>query len=926
MTSKNISSVGGSSPAPPSTHLNTETVQVGDTLSDIALRLGTTEEELLKANPNLAKGLQAGQELKLPVKSAETPAPKSQLEAPKDVIEKPMSPTLLDQMLKPGTGGQIPGGPVLAGTDFALKSALFVGPGIAAAYGLLNADQSKAFSEVEKTPGYDQLAEYQHMRLRRGFEKLSGDKLKNEVTKLQEKIGTIQTLRTHGAWKDLGTDLQNQIADQVFKSPGTGPQDTADFQKKLDSYQNLKGHNAWKTLDPKQRERIADTIFKGPPKNLAQETADLQKKFDAIQTLSGHNAWKKLDPALQQKVSDQMLKTPVGKLPQETADVQKKFDSIETVVGHNAWKELGPAQQQKVEDQLLKSPVGKLPQETTDIQKRLDAVQTLSGHNAWKELQPEQKQKVSDQLLKLSGDQLKQKTTQLQKEFDSIEKMAQHDAWKTLGPDQKQKFTDPVMTLTGQRLKQHLDQTEKKFDVIKSLTTQPLWGKLVPDDQHKIAGQLIKVSDRNLAQTTDNLKGTIDMIGTMRSNSVDPEKTLDKLLTLETESPTAYKKMSAPFTEAQTQINASANKQKASTDIRDMLNLTLDRGAGDRNRKEFEAKPEIFSRFVKQYAKDPADFDQVRTELKDTPAKLLVHWANPDKVGVEFGGGAAIADAALTKVYRDKNIAAGDHPKFKHALNVLVMNEGRLDNVNAWDSGVFSLGLSQWTTHAGSLAGPLAEFQRTNPQKFQQMLPGVTINGDEVSYNGKSLKATNTRSSSSIVGNLNQSEIVKMSKMLTALGKDPDFQAIELKTAVDEVRQTENYGVGTHSVSDYITSNRNLGHLVDFHANRPAWIPLSFRASVENTAKEFGMTATAPSRQELLAALKDKVEKDPEFKKKFSEAEFNNLKTDAGRATFLEQHLMEGFKEDFIAREGDASHRQGLRDRWTKTDGYYNTH
>lgn len=930
MTGKDISSVGGSSSTPSVTQLDTETVQIGETLADVALRLGTTEEELLKANPNLAKGIQPGQELKLPDRPAETPTPKSQFQISKDVMEKPTAPTFLDEMLKPGTGGPIPGGQPLPGTELAFQAGMFGGPGIAAGYAYLNDEQLKAYHQLENSPGWDSIAEYQRMQIRRNLSKLSGDKLNNEVTKTQEKFGSIQTLKSHAGWKDLGTEQQQKLSDQILKSPGTNlPQETADLQKKLDSIQTLKGHNAWKTLAPTQQQKLSETIFKSPPNKLGQETTDLQKKFDAIQTLSGHNAWKRLDATQQQRVSDQMLKSPVSKLPQETADFQKKFDSIETVVGHNTWKDLTPGQQQKVSDQILKSPVGQLPQQTAEIQKRFDSIKTLTGHNAWKELVPEQKQKISDQILKLSGNQLKDGTAKLQKEFDSIEKMTQHDAWKTLGPAQKQKLTDPVMQLTGPKLKQHLEQTEKRFDVIKSLTTQPSWKNLVADDQQKIAGQILKVSDRNLAQTTDNLKGTADMIGAMRANKVDPEKTLDKLLALETQGPTAYKKMTGAFTEAQTQINSSTDKLKTSTNIRDMINLSLDRGTGDRNHKEIDAKPEIFSRFVKQHAKDPADFEEVRNALKDTPAKLLVHWANTEKVGVEFGGGAAIADAALTKLYRDKNIPAGEQSKYKHGLNILTRVEGRLDNVNAWDTGVFSLGIRQWTTHQGSLAGPLKKFQTENPAKFQQMLPGVTINGDEVSFNGKSLKEAGTRKSKDIVGNLTQSEIVKLSKMLNAVGKDPDFQAIQLGESVDRIKQIENMRVGTNNIGSYITSDRNLGHIVDFDPNRPAWVQPSFSEAVENTAKEFGMTATAPSRQELLNALKDKVEKDPDFQKKIKEkygdAVLNNLKSDSGRASFVEQRLMEGFKEQFIGREGDSSHQQGLRNRWRNTDAYYDS-
>jgi hypothetical protein len=241
-----------------------------------------------------------------------------------------------------------------------------------------------------------------------------------------------------------------------------------------------------------------------------------------------------------------------------------------------------------------------------------------------------------------------------------------------------------------------------------------------------------------------------------------------------------------------------------------------------------------------------------------------------------------------------------------------------------------SLGIKQWTTHQGSLAGPLKEFETANPAKFRELLPGVTITGDEVKYNGKSLKEGPGRSSKDIVGNLTQTEIMNLSKMLHAVGKDPDFQAIQLSKSVDGIKNIENMRIGTNTISSYITRDSSLGHLVDYDPNRPAWVQPSFRESVENTAKEFGLTAAAPSRQELLDALKDKVEKDADFQKKIKDeggdALLNKLKTDAGRATFLEDRLMNGFREQFIGRERDSDHQAGLRARWRKTDEYYRTH
>ena len=600
-----------------------------------------------------------------------------------------------------------------------------------------------------------------------------------------------------------------------------------------------------------------------------------------------------------------------------------------------AWKGLSEPQQTQIAKNLSRLKGDKLKQEVAKTQEQFKSIETLQGHAGWKALDSKQQEKVTGDILKLSGSKLKQETTDVSKKFDAIATMSGNAAWKSLSPAQQHSLTDPALKLTGANFKNHVDQSKAKLDSIASLAGQPSWGKLSAAEQQRAADTLLKVSGGNatqlaahLKQATANVQGTVDFVASLKSNSVDSGKTLDHLLDMEAKNPKAYEKMATVLGDAQKQIDGSKTKQTTATDVRDMINLSVDRGVADRAHKDVvEAKTEIAKRFVKQYSADPTDFAATRDALKNTTAHLVVHWANSDKVGMDVQQGGAIPDAALRSLYTAKSIPAGQQTKYAQALQVLVKREGALDAINTYDTGIVSVGVRQWTTHQGSLAAPLREFQRAHPDKFTRLLPGVEVRGDEILYNGKSLMEGHGKHSGDLVGGLKQSEIAELTTKFHNLSLDPDFQAVQLSSATDRIDTIRNMRIGPHKIDDYIPSNRSLGHLVDFDANRPGWVNNSFSEAVQHQAADLGLKSATPSRSELLAGLKEKVEKDKDYQEKLKQRYGANildqLKTDGGRSDFLEKRLVESFRDQFVGREANAAHAAALRNRYNETEAYY---
>lgn len=602
-----------------------------------------------------------------------------------------------------------------------------------------------------------------------------------------------------------------------------------------------------------------------------------------------------------------------------------------------AWNVLSDGQKTQITKNLSKLSGKQLTAEVDRLKERFQAIQTVSGRGGWGQLSPTAQQGISDQLLKLSGDKLKNEVTRVGGQFDSIEKLSQHPAWGVLSPEQKAKLTDPMLKLSGDKLKQHITLTGERLDSLKTISGQPSWKNLEPKQQQSISDHILKTSHANLSQTTQNVQSTADFVASMKNNSVDSGNTLDKLLKLEAQNPKSYVKMTSAFTEAGKQIDAAKDKKAVATDIKDMVNFSLDRGVGSKKYPDsVDGKGEIVNRFLTQYKSDPADFGKVRDLLKNSPnAQLSVHWHHPDKIGVGILGTKPVTQSDLDKA----TIPAGERTRYKHAIGNLLEREGKYDDLNAYDDGIISIGYTQWSTHQGSLYKPMEALQKANPQKFATLFPGITMERpDKILYNGKSLHIAPGRDVPGILTDLKQSELIELSDMFNKAGKDPDFQTAQLQVGVNHVNDILDYKVGTHKLGDYVKSDRALGQIVSFDAGRPGWINTSFSDGVKDVAKDLGFTTAAPSRQEMLDTLKlklegdkaKKIEPDKDFleklQQKYGKDILDKLKTPDGREEFLEKRLTEAFRDNLIATDkahfgaGDA---QRFRERFQATEAYY---
>ena len=118
---------------------------------------------------------------------------------------------------------------------------------------------------------------------------------------------------------------------------------------------------------------------------------------------------------------------------------------------------------------------------------------------------------------------------------------------------------------------------------------------------------------------------------------------------------------------------------------------------------------------------------------------------------------------------------------------------------------------------------------------------------------------------------------------------------------------------------------------------------ITFRPTVTDLAKDLGLSGT-PSRQELLDALKVKLEgkPDPKDPKKLLEPPdkafieqlekkypgiVDKSKTDSGREAFLDKRLIEGYRDNFLTKldQKYPGNHARFAARFASTEKYYDS-
>ena len=200
-------------------------------------------------------------------------------------------------------------------------------------------------------------------------------------------------------------------------------------------------------------------------------------------------------------------------------------------------------------------------------------------------------------------------------------------------------------------------------------------------------------------------------------------------------------------------------------------------------------------------------------------------------------------------------------------INVMIAvaeNEGNLDAINTWDNAFLSFGLFQWTAGTGSNKGELpalvARIKDEDRDLFDKYCGQHGLDVTEVTpgpgYGYFSLQGTKIKTP----GAKAQLRQAPWAFYFWLAGQDPAIQAMEIKHALDRLDQfysNKSYKVGSHRVSDLVTSEYGVGLILDNHVNRPAYVKTCLAKALAQTGlRKPGGWGTEEERKLIDAYLK----------------------------------------------------------------------
>jgi len=233
------------------------------------------------------------------------------------------------------------------------------------------------------------------------------------------------------------------------------------------------------------------------------------------------------------------------------------------------------------------------------------------------------------------------------------------------------------------------------------------------------------------------------------------------------------------------------------------------------------------------------------------------------KFGIFNSGKTSIADFVGAHPGSFPNLS----PSRLRVMSAVSVNEGKLEAINTWDSAFLTFGCFQWTVGGGNAAGELPamvnRLKQTDPAVFNQLLgqfgleiasvsnpPGQTPTGF-FSLNGAVLKSAADKGA--------KLRTLEMAFRFFRAGHDDTMRAVEVEYAasrIDLFYRDANHRIKNLFIADFVTSEFGVALILDEHVNRPAHVPGTIGAAVNQfiaaTGKNDPTTWTDQDEAKLL--------------------------------------------------------------------------
>lgn len=179
-------------------------------------------------------------------------------------------------------------------------------------------------------------------------------------------------------------------------------------------------------------------------------------------------------------------------------------------------------------------------------------------------------------------------------------------------------------------------------------------------------------------------------------------------------------------------------------------------------------------------------------------------------------------------------------PSVLRVMQAVSDNEGKVEAINTWDNAILSCSLYQWTTAAGTAAGELpyalAFLKRDAPAAFQTYF-GVL--GIDVEVASGASTGFFRRDGQRLDTEAQKSPLRQhlWAYRFWRAAHDRDVRRAYVKAAIARIDRFYHRAVpalGNRPLSDFVSSEVGVAHILDQHVNRPGHVPQTLVTGVKS--------------------------------------------------------------------------------------------
>lgn len=191
-------------------------------------------------------------------------------------------------------------------------------------------------------------------------------------------------------------------------------------------------------------------------------------------------------------------------------------------------------------------------------------------------------------------------------------------------------------------------------------------------------------------------------------------------------------------------------------------------------------------------------------------------------------------------------------PSIQRVMRAVSANEGKIEAINTWDNAILSCSIYQWTVSAGADAGELpyalSVLKARAPQAFATYFGSYGL--DVTAPQPKPFAVG--RGFFKLNGTLLNTEALKapLRSHLWAYrfwraAHDREVRRAYVRVAIDRIPifyEAPIAKFGGRPLSDFVTSEEGVAHLLDQHVNRPGHVPNTIIAAIDAVVAATGKT------------------------------------------------------------------------------------